>query len=378
MRKNFTVCPLLTMLLAAPFLWACSDDEETTPVVDPIVVEAEYTDITDWFSSTLPSTLSATEYKATESKDGLSTSFYEVQFGDLEAHLDVSTLSDNSENWLYEVTPTADSTQVTFFKEALNAYLDNSAYEYWNTLYTTSESTSSQSLTQEELMTKLESADFTQENFRTGFRTENETAEISIKNGEAKLQVRPFVFGDNWKYYTQHLLAQDYDSLYQDLYFSIKSSGFIPPFYQLMIFNGKDDNGTSFNLTLQALPGEPVSLVEGAYLLDDDEVQSYWTTLLEASDAEEKMGTFEQTFVFASNNNLLATLNTLDETVEWAKNNDIADVGYVMPIFRISDTLVVIPQVSTSAGLVVTMSELAAEETTEVKARKLKAIVNHN
>ena len=379
MNKNMTVCRLGVLLLALPLmLWACSDDELPTPNPGPITAEAEYADLGEWFSGELPTALAAAEYKASETADGLSTSFYQLQFGDVAAHLDATTLADNSEKWMYRVTPAADTTQVAFFRQAVAAYLANADYEYWNTLYTPAGSSTASRLTREQLEEKLENADFTTESFRTGFRSATDATEISITDGEAALTIRPLTFGDNWKYYTQHVLAQDYDSLYQALYFSIKSAGFIPPFIQLMIFDGKDDNGKAFNLTMQAPPSSPISTVEGAYLLDDEEVQSYWISLLEAADAEEKMGTFEQAFVFSQSNEPIATLNTLAETIEWARNNDLADVGYVMPIFRVSDKLVIVPQASSTSGLVITMSELETEESSAAQIRKLATAARHD
>jgi len=68
-------------------------------------------------------------------------------------------------------------------------------------------------------------------------------------------------------------------------------------------------------------------------------------------------------------------LRSIAETVEWIRDDDFAGVESVMPIFRVSDERVIIPQVSSDGSgqknLTVTMAVLAAEGASAVMAQGL-------
>ncbi len=137
--------------------------------------------------------------------------------------------------------------------------------------------------------------------------------------------------------------------------------------FQIMIFDGMDRNNTPFNMVLFSGFNSPTERIEGAYTLDDP--ISYWLTILESPNTESTYGSFEQAFIFFKDNSNVITLNTARETADWVKANDMADVDYIMPIYRISDTHVTIPQLD-SQGLTVIVSRLEAEQSANKAAVK--------
>ena len=306
------------------------------------------------------------------------TGFYRVGFAEVAAQLEATSL--NEKNWIFSVTATESADDATMFEEALTAYLNDDEYTFSVGQYSNEEILAEhgrpQSVSLDELQSVLERADFSKEALRVGFLTAAVSVEISISCGEAALVVRPLSFGDNWMWYAENFIGRDFDELLTEYYFSVKSAGMIPPIYQLMIFAGADRNDIPFNLVLFAQPGTPVEKIEAAYTLDEAQMKAYWIAMLESPDAETEMGVFEQTIVFYSDSaREPMILRSIAETVEWIRDDDFAGVESVMPIFRVSDERVIIPQVSSDGSgqknLTVTMAVLAAEGASAVMAQGL-------
>ena len=162
-------------------------------------------------------------------------------------------------------------------------------------------------------------------------------------------------------WYAENFIGRDFDELLTEYYFSVKSAGMIPPIYQLMIFAGADRNDIPFNLVLFAQPDTPVEKIEAAYTLDEAQMKAYWIAMLESPDADSAREPM--------------ILRSIAETVEWIRDDDFAGVESVMPIFRVSDERVIIPQVSSDGSgqknLTVTMAVLAAEGASAVMAQGL-------
>jgi len=314
-----------------------------------------------WFSGQKPA--DADRALSDSRQDGsLQTDRYQVRFGEIAATLEAETL--NGQSWLFAAKTETGADQAAFFNQTLQAFLNDGAYTYHTAQYWTGEESPEIISELETFKTTYEGADLATSNLRAGFLREEAVVEVAMVDGAAALYIRPLRFRDNWKWYTENLVGQDYDRLYSDYYFSIKSAGFVPPMFQIMIFNGIDALGTEFNLTAMAAPGSPIETMEGAYSLDAADLQPYWVQMLKDPDIEAKMGAFEQTFVFLlPDGQEFQVLQTLEETIRWAESNKLTDVSYVMPIFRISDERVIIPQVDAEVGLTVTMAILPKEGT---------------
>ena len=344
--------------------------------VSPVPLALSYTDVAQWFAGEQPEGAGFARWKADMVEGIERTGFYRVGFAEVAAQLEATSL--NEKNWIFSVTATESADDATMFEEALTAYLNDDEYTFSVGQYSNEEILAEhgrpQSVSLDELQSVLERADFSKEALRVGFGTDAVAVEISISYGEAALIVRPLSFGDNWMWYAEYFIGRDFDELLTEYYFSVKSAGMIPPIYQLMIFAGADRNDIPFNLVLFAQPGMPVEKIEAAYTLDEAQMKAYWIAMLESPDAETEMGVFEQTIVFYSDSaREPMILRSIAETVEWIRDDDFAGVESVMPIFRVSDERVIIPQVSSDGSgqknLTVTMAVLAAEGASAVMAQ---------
>lgn len=318
--------------------------------VSPVPLALSYTDVAQWFAGEQPEGAGFARWKADMVEGIERTGFYRVGFAEVAAQLEATSL--NEKNWIFSVTATESADDVTMFKEALTAYLNDDEYTFFVGQYSNEEILDDynghpQNVLLDELQSVVDRADFSKDVLRVGFGTDAVAVEISISYGEAALIVRPLSFGDNWKWYAENFIGMDFNELVTEYYFSTKSSGMIPPIYQLVIFDGVDRNDIPFNLVVFAQPDTPVEKIEAAYTLDEAQMKAYWLAMLESPDAETEMGVFEQTIVFYSD---IARepmiLRSIAETVEWIRDDDFAGVESVMPIFRISDERVIIPQVS--------------------------------
>lgn len=331
--------------------------------VTPKTLALTYTGLERWFAGEAPEDAALAVYR-TADDDGIeSTEFYRIAFDGICADLEATAL--NRENWCYTATVSDASAGVSAFKAALQAYLDDGGYtfyigQYWNDDILETNDGQVLSIPLEDLQTTVDNADFGKDNLRVGFQTDKTAVVISLTEGTTCLKVQTSVFRDNWKWYAEHLLNRDFNEVLTEYYYCLKSSGFIPPVYQILIFNGVDRQEQEFNLVLFAMWNSPTEKIEAAYTLDD--AASYWRTIMESPTAEENMGAFEQTIVFPLNNDDdILTFHTISETVEWVATHDISEVTAVMPIFRISADLVTIPQLD-SYGLTVNMAILEEEQ----------------
>ncbi len=360
---------------------ACSDDDEqpqnpeppTPAPTESSVLALSYTQIGLWFEGDVPQGTDKAVSKPAETDGIQQTEFYALSLGgddDIAAELKTTKL--NQANWVYNITVTDPENGISVFKAAAKEYLDDSHWnyttaQYWNDEIMENNNGSPVLVTREEIDSKLADADYEKDSMRLGFLSEKAVVVVSIQQGIAEITVRPAYFHDNWIWYSQNLLDRDFNEVLNEYYFCVKSSGFIPPMFQIMIFDGMDRNNTPFNMVLFSRFNSPTERIEGAYTLDDP--ISYWLTILESPDTESTYGSFEQAFIFFKDNSNVITLNTARETADWVKANDMADVDYIMPIYRISDTHVTIPQLD-SQGLTVIVSRLEAEQSANKAAVK--------
>lgn len=199
---------------------------------------------------------------------------------------------------------------------------------------------------------------------RIGFIAQDVVFEIRIDKGLAGLCLRPLWLHDIYKWYHFRYIKTNFEEQLLDLFFVVKSSGFIPPVLQLFMAEGKDRNNQLFNLVFFAQRGEPITQIEASYFELNNKLEDairYWQELLLAPDVEERFGSFEGTVILPRSNEGNPTrLTSLKATIDWVKNNDLSDVGAVMPIFRIEGERVIIPQLN-SYGMVIVMGLLKVE-----------------
>lgn len=348
---------------------ACSedDDPEVSPVEPPEsnVLALSYTQIGLWFEGVVPQDADKAVSKPAETYGIQTTEFYALSLGgddDIAAELKSTKLE--QANWVYNVTVTDPANGVSVFKAAAQEYLDDDYWkyttaQYWNDEILENYNGSPLLVTREEIDGKIAEADYDKDSMRLGFLSEKAVVVVSIQKGIAEITVRPAYFHDNWRWYSQNLLGKDFNEVLNEYYFCVTSSGFMPPMYQLMIFDGMDRNNTPFNMVVMSGFNSPIERIEGAYTLDD--AVSYWQAILESPVTETTYGSFEQAFIFLKDNSDVITLNTARKTSDYVKNNGMANIDYIMPIYRLSSTLVTIPQLD-SEGLTVIVTSLNAEQ----------------
>ncbi len=341
---------------------ACSDDDDPPK---SSVLALSYTQVGLWFEGDVPEGANNAVSKPAETEGIQQTEFYALQLGgDNKIAAELKSTKLDQANWVYNVTVTNPENGINVFKAAAKEYLDDNHWnyttaQYWNDEILETYNGSPLQISREEIDSKLAEADYEKDSMRLGFLSEKAVVVVSIKQGIAEITVRPAHFYDNWIWYSQNMLGRDFNEVLNEYYFCVTSSGFIPPMSQLMIFDGMDHNDRPFNLVFMSGFNSPIERIEGAYTLDD--AVSYWSTILESSDTENRYGSFEQAFIFLKDNSDIITLNTATETVKYVKTNGMTNIDYIMPIYRISNTLVTIPQLD-SEGLTVIVTSLNAEQ----------------
>ncbi len=367
MRNFMKPMSLLCIACACLTLGACSEDEENRPptVIPP---ELSYTQIGSWFEGEVPQGIDKAVARPAETDGILTSKYYMLKLtGNEKIAAELKTTTIEQTNWVYSLTFTDAEKGVDAFKAASKEYINNGHWiydngQYWNDAILQEYFGSPKTISSEELETTLAEADYATDNLRLGFKSEKSVVEVSIEQGIAKITVRPAKFHDNWRWYSQNFLGADFNQLINEYYFCVASSGFIPPFQQLMRFNAIDSNNTPFNLVLFSAPNSPIDRIEGAYDSDIIDHIAYWSNVLESPETEKNYGNFEQAFVFLSGQSDVITLTSAAQTVEWVKTNGLTNVEYIMPIYRISDTLVTIPQLDSDYFTII-VTALEAEQT---------------
>ncbi len=221
----------------------------------------------------------------------------------------------------------------------------------------------------------LAEADWANSLIMVGFKTaDGETiVEVRSDRNQVQLVVRSHYTNDTWKWYFQ-FLGQDFNQILMRQYYQVTSAGMLPPEYQLFMMDGKEKHGYALNVIFYApLMSTPISQVELSFKnMKDEEGKSKqaWLQLLSSETVEDDFGEFEQTIIYPLDYSQdVTTLTSLQATIDWVKNNDLAAVESVMPLFRTGEKFVIVPQL-TSTSLIVIVTELERQQS--VAARNLR------
>lgn len=272
----------------------------------------------------------------------------------------------NQENFMKFMTAAAKVENSVFFTGFIGKYneageLPSTAVQDFNTA--------------EKMTVELNNANWAADWIRAGYKVGDKLSiETRCDKGVETLLLRPSKTHDTWKWYF-NFLGQDFNSTLMDLYFQVKSTGIIPPKYQLFTLEGNEKHGHNFNAVFFAQPQAPVERIEMSFFDiagDTTKVKQAWLAMIEGQNVEQDFGTFEATYVFPLSGDGLVRLPSVDETVAWIKTHDISKVSSIMPIFRTGEKNLIIPQI-TNSSLVVTVSSLEKANPTQVrKMMKLK------
>lgn len=217
--------------------------------------------------------------------------------------------------------------------------------------------------TDEEMQAMLNTANWDADLIRGGYRVSDRlSVEVRCDRGAEELILLPLKTHDTWKWYFKYL-GQDFNKTLMDLYFQVKSNGMVPPVWQLFSIEGAERHGYNFNAVFFAHPQSPIDHMEMSFMDiegDTTKVKRAWLALMEDKDVEKDFGTFEQAFIFPKQGSGLVHIATLEEIIDWVRDNDITQRGAIMPIFRTGENNVIIPQIA-NESLVITVGTLDKE-----------------
>ena len=337
---------------------------EVSVSVTKVVLTLEWTKAERWFSGEVPAEADNVKYKSDEVSGIEKKSYYNVTFGTVPTQMTAVSL--NEESWNYTIN-IEDSKAVDVFKEALKAFNESADYTYyhgesWNQNVTGENRVE---INKEDVQSSVDNADFTSKNMRFGYRRDGAAVAVGIENGAFYLDIRPMVFKDNWRWYAENLIGNAFPQMLNDYYFVLKSSGVIPlENKQLLVFSAKDKSEIEFNLTCFAplfTENPCIEKIEGSYELPIDKAMARWEEIMKMS--QEEIGEFEQALVYPLDNSQKpTTLSSSEEVIKYVKEHDIKSYDSVMPIFRLSDHLVIVPQLDQRLGLSMIMAKLEKEK----------------
>ena len=181
---------------------------------------------------------------------------------------------------------------------------------------------------------------------------------VELNKGVATMHVRPITFPAEWKWFT-NFMGKDMTEMINEYYFVIKSVGMIPPMFQIFKVEGEDNAKEKTNIVFFAPGYDPISRIEANYQIEDlDKAKAHWIAQMSADNVSDMYGEFVNTVILPkSQSEQPIQLNTLNETIEWVKANDINSVECVIPMFMTEEGWTISPQID-YRGFAITITSM--------------------